>query len=302
MVSGAQALSLRAAVETPLNRSTVILVEDVHLSRHEFLDELFEIAKNAEGSRLLLVISYRRAELARDEAATIALARIARLHCTATLEIEPLDRVETHAFVRTRLEDGVTLSPHMMERLERLSGGNPLLLHHLVAHALTHRRNPDIADEVPLAVSGIVAEWLQPLTETERSVLSYAALMRGPFDASDVGRISGDSVSHVAPVLRHASALNILKERRGGSAAYTFRHWVVAEVLERAFLPHQAQALHATIAGTLESSQAADTRVAELAAHWQEAGQLEAAALNARRAGNRAFSLAEYEDAAYWYE
>ncbi|MBV8344398.1 MAG: AAA family ATPase [Candidatus Eremiobacteraeota bacterium] len=301
-ITDAQKSALRAATESRLKRSTVLFIEDAHLAHHDFLDELLQIGNAVQGSRLLLIVSYRRAELERDPAAMMSLAKLARLEPAGSIEVEPLGRIEVGALARTLLGDGATPSARTMERLERLSGGNPMLLQHLVAHSVKHPNGTPASDDLPLAVNGIVAEWLQPLSEAERSILGHAALMRGPFDAADVAAVSDAPLTTVAGALRHATVLNIVSERGEGRGRYTFRHWIVAEVLERSFLPYEAQAHHARIACAIEESKTAELRVAELAEHWHEAGNDETSARYAERAGDRALAFAEYRDAAFWYE
>jgi DNA-binding CsgD family transcriptional regulator len=301
-ITEAQKSALRAATESRFKRSTVLFIEDAHLADHDFLDELLQVGNVVQGSRLLLIVSYRRTELERDPATMIGLAKLARLESAGSIEVEPLGRMEVGALARALLGDGVAPSARTMERLERLSGGNPMLLQHLVAHSVKHPNGTDAADDLPLAVKGIVAEWLQPLSETERGFLGHAALMRGPFDADDVAAVSDAPLTSVAAALRHATVLNIVSERRERRGQYTFRHGIVAEVLERSFLPYEAQALHARIARAIEASKTADLRAAELAEHWHEAGNDETSALYAERAGDRAFAFAEYRDAAFWYE
>lgn len=292
---------LRSAVEMRSKRSTVIFVDDAHRAPLEFLEELIEVGKSATGSRLLLVVTYRRADLELNPPALMLLAKLARLESAGSLEIGPLDRVEIAALVRGLLDDGITLSAATMEHLERRSGGNPMLLQHLVAAAQKHPDGADAA-ELPLAISGIIAEWLAPLSKAERNALRFAALMRSKFGAQDVATVAGLSVPSVAATLRRASELDLLVEQRDLSAPYHFRHLVVAEALERTFLPHEARELHGRIALAIESSNTTDQHTPALAQHWQAAGDGKAAAHYAERAGDRAFTLREYENAALWYE
>jgi DNA-binding CsgD family transcriptional regulator/type II secretory pathway predicted ATPase ExeA len=296
-----RALWMDTADRVELRRGSVTIAEDAHAASAGALETLLSTASSATRNGALLIVSYRRTDLDRDTAKMIVLAKLARLPQTTSIELESLDDAESSALARALVPQGASLSNAALDLVQRRSGGNPLLLCHLVPHAVKLSSIAETAS-LPLAVSGIVAEWLQPLDDADREILRYASLMRDCFESEDVAGLITRDAQVIAAALRRGAQCGVISERRGVRTTYRFRHGVVAETLERTFLPSEARALHEKLAHAIEASQRAEQRAGELAEHWLEAGNGEMALMYAERAGDNAFVSGGYEKAALWYE
>jgi DNA-binding CsgD family transcriptional regulator len=282
-------------LEEGARRSTALLVEDAQWAPLQVLQQLTALCRGLHLTRMLVVVTYRAADVSIDAERTVLLAKLARLPDAGLIDLPPLDRNETRAMVRALLTERDSLGSRAVEGVQRRSGGNPLILRELLLNARG-------ASDLPLSIQGLVAEWLRPFPERQRNVLAHAALMREGFTATDIGALLAAPQEEIAATLRLARALRLIEERRGVAATYLFRHPVVAEALERGFLAHEARALHVRVAHAIEASGNVVNRAAELAEHWREAGNNEMAATYAEKAGDRAFDSADYSEAARWYE
>jgi predicted ATPase len=180
------------------------------------------------------------------------------------------------------------------------SEGNPFFTEELLAAVQAGSR------ELPPTVGDLLRGRVQALSEPARQVLVVVAVAGRPAPHQLVAAIAGLDGRALVTALREAVAHQLLVIRPGEDG-YTFRHALLGEVVEADLLPGERTRLHAACAQALASwpelgEAASAATKAELAVHWDAAGEL-ARALPARvEAGIAAERARAFPEAARHYQ
>lgn len=276
------------AKEEPL----VVVVEDLHWSDASTVDLLRYVAERTTPSRLLVVATYRPADLVVREHPMRAAARhlVARGRASELL-LELLSPEDVRAYVAARLGDE-PFDPSLPELLCRRTDGNPLflanVLDHLLDRELLARRNgvwglaapPDTS--VPQSLRDLVAQMAGRLEPDEQAVLAAASVAGVEFDALVVAAGSALPVEAVERICAGLAARGQLVCTAGtvswpdGSFAgsYEFLHGLFQTVLYQDLAPAERSRLHRVIAERLETGYGSEaTRVAAaIASHFERGG------------------------------
>ena len=133
--------------------------------------------------------------------------------------------------------------------------------------------------------------------ESTADVVRAAALAGSRLDDTLLANVLGSPVRTVAAALREAMERGVLVARRGrdGIESYAFRHALVREVVRDQLGPGERRELHAAFARELDALVgAARPPAAELAAHWDGAGDARRALpafVEAARSAERVFAF-----------
>lgn len=267
---------LLRAVLGELELTTVMVIEDVHWADEATLDALRFIGRRVDGTRGLLVVTYRDDELGGDHPLRALLGDLATAPGVRRLTVPPL----TPAGVAT-LVDGHGFEP---SHLHRRTGGNPFYVTEVMAapgwtvpatvsdavHARVARLSPsarDLLDLVSVAPAGVELELIEGLLPNAAEALDECA-DRG------VLVISGERVA--------------------------FRHELARLAVEDAVPPGTRRDLHLRLLEALEEK--ADTNTARLAHHADAAGDAQRKLLYAPAAAREASGRGAHREAARQYE
>ncbi len=298
----------------------VLLLEDLHWSDSATIDLLAMLARRGEAARLLVIGTYRPAELSTRAHPLEPLTRELRLHGQCDeLPLPFLDAAAVGAYLDGHLPHA-SLPARLVELLHRNSSGNPLFLANLVDHLITvgHVRAVDdrwelsvpvdeVASDVPETLAQMVGTQVERLTPLEQAVLVVASVAGGELVAAlaSVDGIDADDADRCCAALaRRGRFLRDLgpAEWPDGTVTgrYGFIHALYQNVLYARVEIGRRVGLHARIGARLERAYGARAAeiAGELATHFEAGRDFERAVRYRRHAADNALRHHGHREAA----
>lgn len=256
-------------------KTTVLLIEDLHWADEASEEFLAQLADVVAGSRTLLLLNYRPEYMAdwltskpHDEIAVTALTSDE----LSQLVSELLGSDESLEAIAKRIQTQAAGNPFFVEEAVR----SLVELGHLAGVQGDYRLVKPVTDTViPDTVQGILAARIDRLSEAEKQVLEYAAVIGKSFTHQRLSSL----LLIEATVMDEA--LNGLEE--GGfvhsadvHGEFNFCHPLTQEVAYRTQLAERRSRIHAQLAEVIEKElgdSQLDERSVLLAHHWGEAGE-----------------------------
>jgi DNA-binding CsgD family transcriptional regulator/tetratricopeptide (TPR) repeat protein len=272
----------------------VLVVEDLHWADRSTLDLISYLARELEGTRVLLIGTYRADEMRRSHPLRPVLAELNRLPNVSRLDVEPLGDREVArllaAISGTDLPD--RLAAEVIERAE----GNPFFAEELLA-AVGDRG-------VPPALRDILTTRLDALPDQAQEVLRIAAAAGRRVDHRLLSEVAPLSPDELDQGLRDAVEHGVIVPDGFG---YRFRHALLQEAAHEQLLPGERTRLHAAFADALSrepqlAAAGADSVDAEIAYHALQAMDVDRAYPATVAAGYRARDLLAYPEALQHFE
>lgn len=289
-------------------RPVVILLDDVHAADRASLLLLRFLATELRRSKLMVLASYREADVRHDAEAGALIDELGRLG--RGIALRGLDDAEVLGLIA-----GIGGRPPdraLARRLHQITNGNPFFVDELVRllHAEGRLEGPFSPGDplgIPHGVEGAIRLRLAALSPEADEVLAVASVIGRDFDARVVERVSRLPAERALVAVDEAVAAQLVVEVWRAARRYSFRHGLVRETLYQALPAARRAQLHRDVAEALEQihGDEDDAHVAELAHHHFEAASVGGAgrALEfAERAGDRAAAVLAYEEARGHYE
>ena len=290
-----------AVLASASRHASIAIVEDVHWADHETVAVLARLAEHVSTRRLLVVVSYRGADVHADHPLFGPIAGLARGPAVSEIDLEPLSHHETNALIEGALEGAGDLTPDACRAVASVAEGNPFFIEELLRSALDRAGGSRTAPAWPATVRAAIRERIAHLEPLDRAVISQAAVIGRRFDVELLAEASGIDPPSVLAALARARALQIVEETDDPST-FSFRHAITREVTFDDQLAAQRRPLHRRIAVALEARGADDRTLDALAYHWWAAGDGAKALLYGERAGDHAQSVHDYDGAVASYE
>jgi class 3 adenylate cyclase/DNA-binding NarL/FixJ family response regulator len=307
----------RATVTLAQGCPTLFVVDDLHwadpLSLDLFGHLVYTVADTAvrESVPLLILGTHRPVEpetrLAR------MLARFQREAIYQTFALTGLKESDTHELIR-----GMGLgrpSHQLIATITAATQGNPLfiqeVLHHLVQQDSLQERGGYIVATalpsdlwLPKHVAGAIGARTQELSEGCRKLLTLASFLGDRFAVQTLSAVSGVSEDEALSLLEEAMHQRLLLSE---GQTFQFAHPLIRQVFYDEPSAARRQRVHQQIAQTLEHlyAESREAHVLELAHHLVRAGPAAEAGkviAYARQAGDRAFTVFAWGEAARYYE
>jgi DNA-binding winged helix-turn-helix (wHTH) protein/tetratricopeptide (TPR) repeat protein len=295
----------------------VLLLEDLHWSDPSTLDLLSALARRDEPARLMVVATYRPADVA---ASGLPLVRIhhdlrARGLCRE-LPLPPLDESAVEALLAR--EFGGPVPAAIATALHRRTGGNPLFVRSLIDEIgrggwPEHARDDDVLtllSGVPRSLSRLIDEQLARLDEDARRLLSAAAVAGPVFSTTELSaaleedeesiETRSEALARPGNVITTAPEPVVEWPDATAGTRYAFSHDLYQEALYRTLPPGQKARMHARIGARLETaySVTAADHAAELAQHFSRGREHERALTYLTIAAEQATSRSAHVEAA----
>lgn len=311
---------LAAALETLSDeRVLVIWLEDLHWADHSTLEAIAFLARRLERARLMLLGTYRPAELPAD-APLARLTHELALHGRAReMSLGRLPAPAVAEYLAFRLA-GTPVSAGLVHHVHRRTDGNPLFMvtvaDDLVGRTLVVERGGEWAlenvhaqrpDDVPDALRRLIEQHAQRLAPEDRRLLEAASVAGVDFSAAAVAAALDQDQSGVEERCAHLVRLGrFLAPSKPidwpdgtTAAAYGFLHALHRDVFYEGIPAGQRRQLHGRIADRLEQAFAERAReaAAELAMHCERARDARRAAHYHRLAGEMALRRAANAEA-----
>jgi DNA-binding CsgD family transcriptional regulator len=269
----------------------ILVVEDLHWADRSTRQLLAFLVRNLRAERLLLVVTYRSDEPHPDRLGPY-LAELDRSGRVQRLELARLDRAATVAQLTGILD--TSPAADLVEAVFVRSQGNPFFTEELLAAVRAG------SGGLPVTVRDLLQGRIDGLPDQPRRVLRVAAVAGRQVSHRLLAAVAGLDDPQLEGALRELVAQQLLLARPG-EGGYQFRHALLREVADAGLLPGERARLHARYAHALTqrpdlATGALAVAAAELAVHWDAAGE-PARALPARvqagMAAERARAFAE---------
>ena len=285
----------------------VLVLDDLHAADTPTLLFLRFVAGQLADSRIVIVCTYRDAELTPQHPLTELAAEIAREPTTQEVALTGFDEAEIAALVEVTTD--VRPDPALVVKLSRDTTGNPLYLEEAVRLLATEGRLDSLSDAallhvpVPSRISDVIGRRVDHVSERCKEALRLGSLLGPEFSFEVLRRLGEFSAEELLDLLDEAVDANLLVRTADSPASFGFSHDLVRETISESLTQAERVILHGKAATVLEDvyGQDADSHLAELAYHFFEAapgGQADKAVEYARLAGARASASLAYEEAA----
>jgi len=288
----------RLARSAPL----IVAIEDVHWADRSSRDLADFLIRGLRDQPILLIMTLRTDELDADDGLRAWVAEVVRLPRVERLDLGPLPREDVAALIETII--GREPSPDLVDRLTIRAVGNPFLVEELAEAATTE----GAGSELPAHLRELLLARLAGLDDIAQSVLRAASAIGTRLD----DELLADSVSLPAPnlmaALRAGLDRGVLVRPHGGGATgpgFAFRHALLRDAIYGELFPTERVRLHGAYAAALERRAERDPSTvpaAELAYHWDAAGQPDRALPAHLRAGREATRMFAFAEARRHYE
>jgi DNA-binding CsgD family transcriptional regulator/tetratricopeptide (TPR) repeat protein len=269
----------RLSAQTPL----VLVVEDLHWADRSTRDLLAFLARNLRRERVLLVVTYRSDETGRRRLGPY-LAELDRGSRVDRIELPRFQRREVVAQLTGIL--GVAPTGELVDAVFARSEGNAFFTEELLAAMRAG------SQELPMTLRELLHGRVEALPERAQQLLGVAAVAGRRVPHRLLAAVAGLDDRRLDGALRPAVVYQLLMTRPDQDG-YEFRHALLQEVVYSGLLPGERARLHAQVAAAIAAHPgwvggSAATVAAELADHWERAGDLERALPAAIEAGVRA--------------
>jgi len=281
-------------------RTLVVLIEDLHWADRSTLGFLAFLTERVAARRVLVVATYRAEEVDAGHPQLAEFSTLLSLGAVSNIALRALDQSVTQRLVEITLPRPHALSTSMIAGIVRLSQGNPFFAEELTKSAL--EGGDPFGRMLPLSIRGAVLARAALLNETQRDVLSMAAVLGERFSVDRLCALLPLSRGAVLTALERARALHLIVDEPRSRGELQFRHALTQEVLYGELLAERVRPLHETIGRELEARPDRDAVIVDLAHHWWRAGDARRAAKYAQAAGDRAFAMGAIADAVVFYE
>ena len=289
-----------ALVAVAAARPLVVVLDDLHWADVASLALCEFLAARLEGTRLLVMGTYRPAEVSRGHAMVPTLAGLARVPRLERITLPGLNRTEVADFVA----GGWALAPsdELAAALQARTDGNPFYLAELVklltSEGSLGRPDAVAAAEVPVGVRDVLRRRFDRLPEATNALLRVAAVIGRDFDLRVLSAASDYDEERTLEAVEAALVTGIVAEVPAVVGRYRFSHALVQETLYDELSAVRTARLHARAGAAIEALPRNDGRVAELAHHFYRA----AAVVGPEKGLRYALEAADAARAALAYE
>ena len=299
----------------------VLILEDLHWSDTATIDLLAMLARRREGARLLVLATYRPADLAAPSHPLRAVKQELQLHGNCDeIPLDFLTRPSVDEYLSRRFP-GHGFPADVARVLHRNTDGNPMFLVNAIDYLVARGQLAEIEGRwrlaapieaiesaVPETLWRLVEKQVERLTEDEQAMLSVASVAGAEFSAavaSAAGIDPRDGESRCQALARRGLFLRIagVDEWPDGTVAgrYAFIHALYQQVFYARVSIGHLVGLHLRTGERLERGYGgrADEIAGELAMHFEQGRDVERAVRYRIRAGERALRQHAYREAAH---
>ncbi|HEY8293344.1 MAG TPA: AAA family ATPase, partial [Thermomicrobiales bacterium] len=260
----------------------VLLFDDLHWADPASLDLLRSIARHADSSALLLIVTYRADEITRRHPLYQLLPVLEREAHATRLDLRSLTADAVRALVaRYHLAetDWERLVAHLRERAE----GNAFFIIQLL-RALEEggilRPDDDrwtLGDlahvQVPMPLRQVIDGRLARLAEETQRLLAVAAVIGQEVPLHIWATVAGVDEEALSATIEEGAAAHVIEETPDGAHAH-FVHALIRETLYEGTLPSRRRRLHRQVGEALIASSNPDSDA--VAYHFRQAGDARA--------------------------
>jgi len=278
--------SISRIAKAAWSQTSVIIIEDLHWLDEASQDFLETWIAAVEGTRVLMVLTFRPdwslpskpawyRELALAE---LGLGEVGQLISDLIGDATGMDQVVAHVAERS---DG---NPFFAEELVLSLAQSGVLVGERSRYRLAQAgwQNPTL----PTTVEAVIGARIDLLPDAEKSFLQTAAIVGKEFPSEVVRTVAGLSDAAARPLLRRLRAAELIQPRQTAMGeSFAFRHPLIQEVAYAMQLRSTRTSLHAAVAKAIEGQEwgKRDEFAGLVAHHYEAAGNMIAAAMHLQR-------------------
>jgi len=290
-------------------KGLVLVCEDLQCSDHTTLDFIAYLARRRAGARLLVIGTYRPAEVVVGEHSLRRIKQDLYAHgYCEELQLKLLTEDDAKEYLRQRLE-AKTLPAGIVGQIHQRTEGNPLFIVNVVEYLIQRRLLVEATGQwrcmvsvedagVPDSLRQMIEKQIEELDRQEQQVLEAASVAGTEFTVASVAAALESELGAVESVCEElARKSHFLQE--GGiaewpdgtvSERYHFRHALYQNVLYGRIAKARQVRLHRTIGEWQEAGYGKRTRevAAELAMHFERGRDYQRAVQYLQQAGRNA--------------
>ena len=280
-------------------QTVLLIIEDIHWSDETSLEFLHYLARHSTTQPLLLLLTYRSDEV-RPHLRQF-LAQLDRERLAQELWLAHLTRDDVDAMLRAIFSLPRLAPLELPDSIYELTEGNPFFVEEVLKSLLAAGdifylngrwdRKPLAEVRIPRSVQDAIEQRTDLLSESARLVLTLAAAVGRHFDFALLQALTQQDEPQLLLLIKELIAAQLLVEE--SAEQFAFRHALTQQAVYTQLLARERKALHRTIAETFEHLYASkiEAYLADLAAHFFEAGVWEKALEYGQRAGEQAQAL-----------
>lgn len=296
------------AEESPL----VLLLDDLHWADATSLGLLLFLGRHIAASRILIVGTYRDAELGRQHPLEGTIGDLLREPAVDEVQLHRLAANGTAALLRARL-GAANVSDGLVSLIHGRAQGNPFFTEELlkafvekgvVAAGEGCVESDRIAEvEVPRSIRSLIAARLGRLPRHSQELLRLASLLGPEFDLQVLLAATGETESEVLDALDAALEAGIIGEIRSNRERFAFAHSLIQQTLYEEMPVHRRRRLHLRVGQALERQPIAGSMLsADKARHFLLGRDAARAARYAIEAGDHAAVRYAHAEAVQQYQ
>jgi predicted ATPase/DNA-binding CsgD family transcriptional regulator len=297
------------AIAASAQGGLVLLLDDLQWADAATCDLLVHVAGRVRSTALLIVGAYREGEAEENPAFVRTLAELNRRRLLVTLPLAPLEAEESRALAASLLRGDI--APAVADLVHRQSEGNPFFLEELLRALVEERtliwqgRCWELGGHpgslVPPRVVEAIRMRLARLDPSVVELLRVAAVAGRASEPALLAQVARLDVEQAEELLLAAARAQVLRPDADG--AYAFTHDMVRETLLGEVGSARRRRLHRAIGEALEAQGDADSprRLADLAFHFAEAGEVARGVTYALASAQRALQASAATDALAHY-
>jgi len=265
---GLRTLLRDAATLAPL----AVVIDDLHHTDMPSL-RLFEwLSEHVRESPILLIGTYRDAELANDPARSACIVKTIRSVVPLTIELRGLGRDEAARLLSQRMERPCEAA--IAETARGMTGGNPFFLMQIAPFLPTEVGDTaDLAQRLPPRVRDAIIRQLDAVPAPCRALLEAAAVVGFRFELRLLTEAADLPLPTVSALLETAVHAGLLQKLTLDPNRFAFKHELVRQVLYEDLAVSERRQLHLKVGRALERGPSIDrdARASELARHFCQA-------------------------------
>jgi DNA-binding CsgD family transcriptional regulator len=287
------------------SRGLLLCLDDLHWADSPTLLMFQHLARKIDKAPLLLVATYRDADVSETHPLFAILADLSRQHLQQTLKLEALSLEECTALIAKL--GAVSPHPSVAKAIRDLTEGNPFFVEEVVRKLVSDHGNlADVALAhadwgIPESVRQLVQLRVSRVQPETRGLLQVASVLGDAFSLDLLDETADMTSDLLTGSLEEAESAGLLRSEADG---YAFGHTVARRTIyDRLSLPRRRQ-LHSRVAAAMASltGRGAKFGPEAIGHHWRLGGEPARAIQPLLNAGERAIAVVAWEEAARHWE
>jgi tetratricopeptide (TPR) repeat protein len=287
----------------------LLFIDDAHWGDSATLMVVRHLARRARKQRLLIVLTYREADLDDKNPFQQLLYDLNRERLATRLKLTRLNLEGTRALLDTMLTPKGRVAESVVRAVYRETEGNPFFIEEVTkalieegklcyeAECWTTQAEGDEI-EIPQSVRITIGSRLARLPAETQEVLRSAAILGREFDFETLQAASDLDEEALVNALEQAERAQIIAETRGGRGqglSFSFAHTLIASTLREGMSGLRRQRLHRKAAAAIQKAHPEDIQA--LAYHYEQAGETELACQYYAQTASRALAVHANQEA-----